>query len=251
MGCGASKTSAQVVPVIQPLPPADHKKANVIEHSPSSTATPAPSQPNLPPLTVQHVPTPPVDAAKVTVSVSHDQNEKWPRSGEKRQEKKEANPVPLSRPVMPSIPSDNEELKKGHAGSLTKLNLKPVAFEIPLDEDLIARPVSRAGPINNGRDFSAGSNGSSSSQLTDGPGVLRAAGSGKLPKLGLTEQDLQAKLANTEARWKDLDHRKSSGRLRGTKPKLPSSTTTATSSATSGAPPSAGPHGGRIGAMVA
>ncbi|KAJ3045935.1 hypothetical protein HDV00_006201 [Rhizophlyctis rosea] len=230
MGCGASKTSAQVAPTIEFRPASS---------SPTKTEQQKAATESTKPATVNH--SPPrasvekhgaSDAeTKVTVTTEslkdgkRDAGGKGREDGAREEEKKVH--APLSRPVMPSIPSsDGQELKKDRSGSLTKLKLKPVAFEIPLDDDLIARPVSRAGPVG-ARDLNAGSAGSSSSQLSEGNGALRATPSAKkLPKLGLTEQDLQAKLANTEARWKDLDQRRSSGRLRGTKPKLPTESTT-------------------------
>eukprot|EP00842_Homolaphlyctis_polyrhiza_P003458 jgi/Hompol1/4112/HPOL_006997-RA len=84
--------------------------------------------------------------------------------------------APLTKPVIPSIPSESSKGKQRSAS---------VAFEIPLDElagvrKTIANPAEP--PV-------------ASSKLS-------------LPKLHLSQKDLQEKLANTEARWKvraDLD----------------------------------------------
>jgi hypothetical protein len=60
----------------------------------------------------------------------------------------------------------------------TKIN-KPIAFEIPLDEDLKA---SRGAEL----------------------GMNNAPMKVSLPKLALSDNDIMAKLANSEARWKVL-----------------------------------------------
>ncbi|KAJ3332614.1 hypothetical protein HDU76_013656 [Blyttiomyces sp. JEL0837] len=92
----------------------------------------------------------------------------------------------LSRTVVPSIPSDAQFSKA-------------VAFEIPLDEELKSRPHQLESTTT---------------------GNVR----GSLPKLALSQQDIAEKLANTEARWKDLEQARESRkqRRRGDKPELTS-----------------------------
>ncbi|KAJ3085488.1 hypothetical protein HDU96_005385 [Phlyctochytrium bullatum] len=80
---------------------------------------------------------------------------------------------------------------------------KPVAFEIPIDEELKnAKPLEPQ-----------------DSSVTLSPAKP------SLPKLALSQQDLQAKLANAEARWKDLELAQAERRQlrrRGAKPQLSS-----------------------------
>ncbi|KAJ1341659.1 hypothetical protein BSLG_003771 [Batrachochytrium salamandrivorans] len=85
-----------------------------------------------------------------------------------------ADTVPLSRPVIPSIPSDTIKAVTISAA---------VAFEIPLDE-LDKAPRK---PLKNPEESSQ-----VSTKLF-------------LPKLHLSSRDLQGKLADTEARWKVRD----------------------------------------------
>ncbi|KAL2913687.1 hypothetical protein HK105_206847 [Polyrhizophydium stewartii] len=99
----------------------------------------------------------------------------------------------LTKPVIPSIPS---EAAKEPANSTS------VAFEIPLDNLMskARRP------------------------LVDGGDAAPPPSKLSLPKLQLSEKDLQAKLANTEARWKDLDQEcDTRRRRRGDMPQLASS----------------------------
>ncbi|KAH6585142.1 hypothetical protein BASA61_007065 [Batrachochytrium salamandrivorans] len=85
-----------------------------------------------------------------------------------------ADTVPLSRPVIPSIPSDTIKAVTISAA---------VAFEIPLDELDKAPRKSLKNP-------------EESSQVSTKL---------FLPKLHLSSKDLQGKLADTEARWKVRD----------------------------------------------
>ncbi|KAJ3137648.1 hypothetical protein HK101_003866, partial [Irineochytrium annulatum] len=101
----------------------------------------------------------------------------------------------LSRTVIPSIPyvSLAEAARGTH---------KPVAFEIPLDEELLAksapvRPSTAAPPT---EVPAAAENENSNAPVAAEP---RNPIKVSLPKLaGLSAIDIQAKLANTEARWK-------------------------------------------------
>lgn len=95
----------------------------------------------------------------------------------------------LSKSVIPSIAQSNKTNKIGQS----------IAFEIPIDDlfDDSKKPVVQR---------------TSSGKLT------------QLPALSLSQQDIQAKLANTEERWKDLatgDNGKNR-RKKGMRPKLKS-----------------------------
>ncbi|KAI8928296.1 hypothetical protein BC831DRAFT_449349 [Entophlyctis helioformis] len=109
----------------------------------------------------------------------------------------------LSKPVIPSIPSDAPKVE---AGSGEDAGPVSVAFEIPLDNLTAVRK-----------------------SLTDASAPLPAVGKSvhasatklSLPKLHLSDKDLQEKLANTEARWKDLEDESDNRRRRkGDKPQL-------------------------------
>ncbi|KND03974.1 hypothetical protein, variant [Spizellomyces punctatus DAOM BR117] len=84
---------------------------------------------------------------------------------------------------------------------------KPVAFEIPLGENLFGSLTKE--------------NSSSLGSMNRSPATV-----GRLPSLGLTNDDIKAKLANADARWKDLENeelvRKDTSRRRRAKPKLSS-----------------------------
>jgi hypothetical protein len=66
--------------------------------------------------------------------------------------------------------------------------MKPIAFEISLDDNFF-RPNRKNGEVESGADASISSPVTTSSRKA-------------LPKLDLTHNELQNKLANTEARWK-------------------------------------------------
>lgn len=106
----------------------------------------------------------------------------------------ETNVKSLSKPIIPSIPSASEEVTA----------TKAIAFEIPLDDatdELLLGKDLRSNSSRGEMFALAADNGN-----TKNPNE-RSSSTNKLslPKLGLTNQDLQAKLANTEARWKDLE----------------------------------------------
>ncbi|KAJ3107392.1 hypothetical protein HDU97_004274 [Phlyctochytrium planicorne] len=116
----------------------------------------------------------------------------------------------LSRAVIPSIPyvSHADAAKGTH---------KAVAFEIPIDEELkqrnAAEELSR-------RESQAEMGIPLETQQRNTVKV-------SLPKLGLSEHDIRAKLANTEARWKDLEEKQAERRQhrrRGAKPTLSTNT---------------------------
>ncbi|XJO75351.1 hypothetical protein BDV3_006046 [Batrachochytrium dendrobatidis] len=80
--------------------------------------------------------------------------------------------APLSKPVIPSIPSENIKVDV--------IKIAPVAFEIPLDD--LARAPKKT--------------------LSHSDEPAPASSKLSLPKLYMSPKDLQDKLANTEARWK-------------------------------------------------
>ncbi|KAJ3245484.1 hypothetical protein HK104_007955, partial [Borealophlyctis nickersoniae] len=112
--------------------------------------------------------------------------------------------------------------------------LRPVAFEIPLDDDFLSHPKKQASTT----EVRIASGGGSHPTL---PGSTIEAksppASAKLPKLALSESDIKAKLANTEARWKDLENelatRRSTSSLRSRRSKPKLTTTTITTTTTS------------------
>ncbi|KAJ3103048.1 hypothetical protein HDU97_010404 [Phlyctochytrium planicorne] len=115
----------------------------------------------------------------------------------------------LSRAVIPSIPfvSLADAAKGTH---------KAVAFEIPIDEELMQR---RAAEELSRRE--------SQTEMGIPLEGQRNAVKGSLPKLGLSEHDIRAKLANTEARWKDLEEKQAERRQhrrKGAKPTLSTNT---------------------------
>ncbi|KAI8802131.1 hypothetical protein BJ742DRAFT_858713 [Cladochytrium replicatum] len=116
----------------------------------------------------------------------------------------------LSKPVVPSIapakPVSDPARNTKDEGAVRK----PVAFEIPLDCDVFKK--------------------SSTKNIAGAPPTgasCIAQTKVSLPKLELTAQDLQAKLANTEARWKEMDSQQEarrSSRGKSRPPQLTSST---------------------------
>ncbi|XJO75352.1 hypothetical protein BDV3_006046 [Batrachochytrium dendrobatidis] len=99
--------------------------------------------------------------------------------------------APLSKPVIPSIPSENIKVDV--------IKIAPVAFEIPLDD--LARAPKKT--------------------LSHSDEPAPASSKLSLPKLYMSPKDLQDKLANTEARWKDLDNESDTRRRkRGDMPQL-------------------------------
>ncbi|KAI8802652.1 hypothetical protein BJ742DRAFT_832215 [Cladochytrium replicatum] len=114
----------------------------------------------------------------------------------------------LSKPVVPSIVPAASVSDPGRNNKDEEAVRKPVAFEIPLDDNVFEKSPTR----NIGGAPSASGN---------------AQNKVSLPKLNLTAQDLQAKLANTEARWKEMDSQQEarrSSRAKSRPPQLTSST---------------------------
>ncbi|KAJ3233572.1 hypothetical protein HDU81_002128 [Chytriomyces hyalinus] len=137
----------------------------------------------------------------------------------------EANGSVLSKAKVPSIPVSESNLQPTPA----KPAHKPVAFEIPLDEDLFKpvqpqvpvseEPVPLAGDCVVAAPAEAGGGARSSASASANSTKL------SLPKLDLSSRDIMAKLANTEERWKDLE-RQEIRRKRKSKPSLTSSSQT-------------------------
>ncbi|KAI9202878.1 uncharacterized protein BJ171DRAFT_625966 [Polychytrium aggregatum] len=88
----------------------------------------------------------------------------------------------LNKPLIPSIPKDSTS------------HLKPISFEIPLD-GLISHG-NKPEPVETTAEPPA------KEEEVKVEKTLSVSTKLALPKLGLTEKDLQEKLANTEARWK-------------------------------------------------
>ncbi|KAJ3242855.1 hypothetical protein HDU78_001114 [Chytriomyces hyalinus] len=137
----------------------------------------------------------------------------------------EAKASALSKAVVPSIP-----VSELGSQTLLKTAHKPVAFEIPLDDDLF-KPVhpqvsvsdATASPQLAGDCVVA-----APAEASAGTSASGSANSTKLslPKLDLSNRDIMAKLANTEERWKDLE-RQEIRRKRKSKPSLTSASQTA------------------------
>ncbi|KAI9005913.1 hypothetical protein BC832DRAFT_458010 [Gaertneriomyces semiglobifer] len=150
----------------------------------------------------------PVSTAPMTTVTTSKPMEADPRPLTPKKDKKDAvssAPVKsLDKMPMPPIQSESSEkssTKESHMPSSVS-KAKPVAFEIPLDDTLFVKPAS-----------------------------------GRLPSLGLTNDDIKAKLANADARWKvgrDIDRvllgniedqessRRASRKARRVKPELSS-----------------------------
>ncbi|KAJ3236465.1 hypothetical protein HDU81_010760 [Chytriomyces hyalinus] len=135
----------------------------------------------------------------------------------------EAKASALSKAVVPSIPVSESQavLKTAH---------KPVAFEIPLDDDLFkpvqpqvpTSAVTASPPLAGDCVVAAPAEGSAGTSATGSANSTKLS----LPKLDLSNRDIMAKLANTEERWKDLE-RQEIRRKRKSKPSLTSASQTA------------------------
>ncbi|KAJ3412819.1 hypothetical protein HDV05_000225 [Chytridiales sp. JEL 0842] len=160
MGCGASKNTieADVLPTTLPKqnPQPSPTNAKPTVASPVNAAVP--------------VEAPVVNSVQVEAPV---QQQAVPVEVRDTTEEFSSKPKTLNKAVMPSIPSETPApsvvIEKVH---------KPIAFEIPLDEDLKAAAVVR----------------NMESKLKNA-----------LPKLAIDNKEMMAKLANSEARWKDLE----------------------------------------------
>ncbi|KAJ3294409.1 hypothetical protein HDU79_011075 [Rhizoclosmatium sp. JEL0117] len=132
----------------------------------------------------------------------------------------------LSRSVMPSIPVLDAPVRPSTA--------KPVAFEIPLDDDLFkptAVAVAAAVAVASGNPVPLAGN---AVVAAPAEAVNSSNNSTKLslPKLALSNRDIMAKLANTEERWKDLERaQESRHHKRRSKPSLTSQQSAAAASA--------------------
>ncbi|KAJ3138482.1 hypothetical protein HK100_012622 [Physocladia obscura] len=148
---------------------------------------------------------------------------------------KEAITAPLGRAVIPSIPVSD-------GISLEPVKQKPVAFEIPLDDDLFrptaaseANIISMPTTIAVAIQYTVPGDSivaapaesvsiSSSAITTNNNSNSNNNAKLSLPKLALSEGDILAKLANAEERWKDLERaqQESHRRKRRSKPTLTS-----------------------------
>ncbi|KAJ3144311.1 hypothetical protein HK101_002729 [Irineochytrium annulatum] len=181
MGCGASKTSEKAVKTTS-LPPS---KSGAADASASGGAA-------------GEATSPPADPPSPTDSghaAGPDEQPKAdavkPRETEATGDGKGKGKEPLDRTVIPDV-SPLDAARGTHG---------PVAFEIPLGDDLFGSTESLEEEGSASTRPSAVLPPLASGDISGSGRALKVS----LPKLDITDADLQAKLANTEARWKDLD----------------------------------------------
>ncbi|KAJ3228892.1 hypothetical protein HDU78_009496 [Chytriomyces hyalinus] len=144
----------------------------------------------------------------------------------------EANASVLSKAKVPSIPVVSDSGSQTPAKPAAAAAHKPVAFEIPLDEDLF-KPVQPQVPASEepvpqlAGDcvVAAPAEGAAAARSSASAGASANSTKLSLPKLDLSSRDIMAKLANTEERWKDLE-RQEIRRKRKSKPSLTSASQT-------------------------
>ncbi|KAJ3413425.1 hypothetical protein HDV05_008066 [Chytridiales sp. JEL 0842] len=182
MGCGASK-NAEENTLLTTSPPKPTEPLADVKPTPISDnkVSPEPTPSSASPTPTSNVDTATASAVTVTPKAT---------SLAKLSKDEVTKSQPLTRAVVPSIAA-------AETGSTDKK--KPIAFEIPLDEDLKA---PKSGEL-------------------EGKAPMKVS----LPKLNIDEKEIMAKLANSESRWKEMDEAQAerSMRKKGDKPALSSS----------------------------
>ncbi|KAJ3069449.1 hypothetical protein HDU98_007478 [Podochytrium sp. JEL0797] len=220
MGCGASKNTEESTVVPTTLPAAPPTVAKVLE---TPAAAPVENTPVSPPEISEPPPqeTPLVPEEKpeqVVLSVEVVEVSRIEQVTKDENIERNSGSA-LSRSIVPSIPVADAPLMR-------PTTAKPVAFEIPLDDDLF-QPTAVAIAAAVAAGVVASSNASTplaGDAIVAAPAESANSTKLSLPKLALSERDILAKLANTEERWKDLERAKQDAhhRKRRTKPSLTS-----------------------------